>query len=942
MKKLSKIFVFITAIILAVPVYAGNSFCYFTTRITQQDSLTDLDQLEKKVETIYYNGNYEKVIQLSDSILKKVEPKSAKDSLRIAKLYYHKFESYYKLKDYQSSINATNNGLDVYPVFFETSDLKAILYYKRAYAEKSLNRYLKSRESMLKSIEILESHKNPNLDYLIGGYLFLSTDEAYHGNLKEAQRYVRLAEKRYKRNKDQIDKAREGVNGENDRYEVMLPYRKMYLLYSLGKTTQDSTEFEIELAKLKHLKNQPEFGIKYESIYYTQALNHYASWLIKRGESHPQSHKHLEKALLLLNEVIYLVEEKGYSGLISNIKFNKSKVLTNVNRLKEASELLEPILQNLSANSSLKPYFLAQKALIKAKENKKEQALTHFYEAISLVHKSTDTLKQDFSNFKPNTSFGTTKLLLRIAQELNKNYAEDKAVSRLVFQLYHKALIQFQNSIIETKFSPKYDEVLRQIIGGLLQLESKNGELNYKINELVETTEILKNRIEWKRFNQNRFTNSLKDLDSLRAKRLSLRNQLVTAKQENDLDAQDSIQSQINKNEKTIVSSYPNLNVLDEPDFKLKELQEKLDNETIILKYVLLADDLAIFSISKTTVYVNLIPWNDTFNSRIDQLILKVKTQNYNSNEAQYLGQLLLTNIKEFKNVVIIPDSKLFKLPFEILQVNNQLALERYNIRYSSNLGFVKPDILQSTTNQKLAIYVPDYDNTFQTSVSRNQIGSLVGAQKEAYAISQFFISDIYDKSSVSKTDFFNSASQAKLLHLAMHSEVNNNRPELSNLLFSNKTSQENHLYIEEIYGMDLGAELVVLSACNTGVGKENEGRSLESFQRAFTFAGVPAVVASLWEVPDKATQQVMTFFYENLKKGQTKALALKNAKLEYLKRHKGTKLAEPFYWAGFVLYGKNDAVVKTTNVTPWVWTLLILVLALSVAVFRKKRIVKE
>ena len=82
---------------MAVPVYAGNSFCSFTTRITQQDSLTDLDQLEKKVETIYYNGNYEKVIQLSDSILKKVEPKSTKDSLRIAKLYYHKFESYYKL-----------------------------------------------------------------------------------------------------------------------------------------------------------------------------------------------------------------------------------------------------------------------------------------------------------------------------------------------------------------------------------------------------------------------------------------------------------------------------------------------------------------------------------------------------------------------------------------------------------------------------------------------------------------------------------------------------------------------------------------------------------------------------------------------------------------------------------------------------------------------------
>lgn len=150
-----------------------------------------------------------------------------------------------------------------------------------------------------------------------------------------------------------------------------------------------------------------------------------------------------------------------------------------------------------------------------------------------------------------------------------------------------------------------------------------------------------------------------------------------------------------------------------------------------------------------------------------------------------------------------------------------------------------------------------------------------------------------------------------------MHAEVNHDYSEFSRLLFSNNLDkEEDHLYLEELYGLSLSADLAILSACNTGMGLEKNG-NLESFQRAFTFAGVPSTVASLWEVPDASTKEIMILFYENLKEGQSKSEALRNAKLTYLDDHLGTKLSAPYFWAGFVVYGSDTAVATKSNSYP-------------------------
>ena len=91
-------------------------------------------------------------------------------------------------------------------------------------------------------------------------------------------------------------------------------------------------------------------------------------------------------------------------------------------------------------------------------------------------------------------------------------------------------------------------------------------------------------------------------------------------------------------------------------------------------------------------------------------------------------------------------------------------------------------------------------------------------------------------------------------------------------------------MYAHEIYQLDLNADLVVLSACETGYGKFNQGEGVMSLARSFMYAGTPSLVVSLWQVNDQSTAIIMQLFYEKLEKGMPKDIALRQAKLEYLK----------------------------------------------------------
>jgi tetratricopeptide (TPR) repeat protein len=149
--------------------------------------------------------------------------------------------------------------------------------------------------------------------------------------------------------------------------------------------------------------------------------------------------------------------------------------------------------------------------------------------------------------------------------------------------------------------------------------------------------------------------------------------------------------------------------------------------------------------------------------------------------------------------------------------------------------------------------------------------------------------------------------SQYRYLHIATHGLLDTERPGLSALLFSMVDAQgrpqNGFLRANDIYNLKLPAELVVLSACQTGLGKEIKGEGLVGLTRGFMYAGAARVVVSLWNVNDKATADLMTKFYEKmLKQGQRPAAALRAAQVEMWKQK---QWQSPYYWAAFTMQGE-------------------------------------
>lgn len=155
---------------------------------------------------------------------------------------------------------------------------------------------------------------------------------------------------------------------------------------------------------------------------------------------------------------------------------------------------------------------------------------------------------------------------------------------------------------------------------------------------------------------------------------------------------------------------------------------------------------------------------------------------------------------------------------------------------------------------------------------------------------------------------------QYQIIHFATHGIVNSEHPELSGIVLSlvNKEGgqADGFLQLHDIYNLDLPAELVVLSACNTGLGENVKGEGLVGLTRVFLHAGSKSVVASLWKVDDEATAELMRHFYkEMVEGGLPPAAALRLAK-EAVRRQK--RWHAPYYWAGFVIQGEYRQRITT------------------------------
>jgi len=158
------------------------------------------------------------------------------------------------------------------------------------------------------------------------------------------------------------------------------------------------------------------------------------------------------------------------------------------------------------------------------------------------------------------------------------------------------------------------------------------------------------------------------------------------------------------------------------------------------------------------------------------------------------------------------------------------------------------------------------------------------------------------------KSAVFNSGlDQYQIVHFATHGLVDGKHPEVSGILLSlvdeNGQAQNGFLQAYELYNLKLPAELVVLSACDTALGKEIKGEGIISLTRGFMYAGARRVVSSLWKVDSKATAELMTRFYRNLLVDKFSPAAALRAAQNSMSRD--PRWSSPYYWAGFIIQGE-------------------------------------
>ncbi|QHT70237.1 CHAT domain-containing protein [Rhodocytophaga rosea] len=385
------------------------------------------------------------------------------------------------------------------------------------------------------------------------------------------------------------------------------------------------------------------------------------------------------------------------------------------------------------------------------------------------------------------------------------------------------------------------------------------------------------------------------------------------------------------------------------------QLQSVLDAQTALMEYVVSDSLLQVFVITRKSYQLHSVSLDSLFVRRLSafrQAILSGDQDLYEQT-AYPLYQTLFAHPlpKSIKELILIPEGELTTLPFEALLTSGDVnkkeyLLEKYAISYAYSASLLYERLQQKQTSQEkhLLAMAPVFEDSASNVIMASNRSVLSGLQTEPVAAAEQTgekriamrgqlldgtyvspllaskgevetIASLFEQKGYKASLYLHQqAGEEKLkakgmaaynyIHIATHGFVNGQYPELSGLLFAqDSTSEEDGiLYTGEIYNLALQAELVTLSACETGLGKLAKGEGIIGLTRALLYAGAKNVVVSFWKVPDNSTAELMGSFYKALLSGKSKGAALQQAKMKMIANK---DYSHPFFWAPFILVGK-------------------------------------
>jgi len=398
----------------------------------------------------------------------------------------------------------------------------------------------------------------------------------------------------------------------------------------------------------------------------------------------------------------------------------------------------------------------------------------------------------------------------------------------------------------------------------------------------------------------------------------------------------------------------------------ISQIQKELLTPTkALLEYFVGDSTIYVFAISQKNAHIYSLPKTPLFLEKVAQLRRSLNTPPHTATDKQaayqeyvdvahFLYQQLLAPAvglfpNEVSELTLVADGILGYIPFEALLTNlpnsekpnytpqnlNYL-LNDYSINYaySATLLLSAHQMTSKKTQETFGGFAPQFATK---TIAQNRgcviadLANLAHNRAEIEAIQGQIGGQAFADTATNSQLFMEQADQYKILHLATHACVDDEDPMFSKIFFS-----DTYLALADIYNLRLNADLVVLSACNTGTGKLVNGEGIMSLSRGFMYANCPSVLTSLWQVNDRVTSDLMTVFYQKLEEGLSKSEALRQAKLTHL-QNSTNKFAAPYYWAAFVQLGNSEPIFKPTNW--WLWSLFGGVFLMGVGLFFKKKI---
>ncbi|KAF2516115.1 CHAT domain-containing protein [Flavobacterium foetidum] len=649
-----------------------------------------------------------------------------------------------------------------------------------------------------------------------------------------------------------------------------------------------------------------------------------------------------------LKAISLLQNNKSQSETLANAYRNLAKLKIEQNDLKAAESFLAKATIEFQKNTGNEPRKIAQlyyeNAFLYFKQEK-------FNEASQRINNIFEILIPKFRGSKNslpdvNSLYAETVLLdaLDLQSEIYAAQNEPKNALKTFELSFHieellQALLVYENSKIVTQIRNRNrTEKCIEIYNWLFEKEKKQSyiESAFLLSEKTKSI-VLKNHLENSELLSREQKLILQQLQNWNTIILKEQQKLVLA----DISKINEAIKKQNELMLLLKSKQTKNSIKNQNDFDLQKLQDKLENENAVLveyffglhriyNFTLENRKIKLYSISlEHRGLSDLAGFIDYFN---DAKTITNNPKNYTLISNKIYQKLKIPKSKNRKNLIIIPDGILDFLPFEALittksETTNfskmQYLLYDFDIAYNNSAQFYLNSVPLSNSKKSILGIFPIFENTNYT---------LRFSKNELQSIKHNFDGQFFENENASFSNFKNNIAGKSIIHLSTHASAGNLEDPASIKFY------DDEILYSEMYNLQLNPDLVVLSACETGIGKLFKAEGAMSVARGFQFAGAQNLLFSLWNVNDYTTSVFMDYFYGEIKQNASFAEASANAKRAFLKDENIPNAKKsPYYWSAFVYYGTIETPEKSSNYIFYIISFLA-VIALFLGIKNRKK----